>query len=46
MGYFAAKGHDMVNKEEDVCFLATMLMGIGNKLSNLGDAKPQSECPV
>jgi len=46
MGKIAAKGHDMGTEKEDVCFLATMLMGIGNKLADLDEAKPQSECPV
>jgi len=46
MGIIAAKGHDIGTEKEDVYFLATILMGIGNKLADLDEAKPQSECLV
>jgi len=35
MGTVAAAGLDFQSEKEDVCFLATMLMGIGNTLSDI-----------
>lgn len=35
MGTVAAAGLDLQSEKEDVCFLATMLMGIGNALSDI-----------
>jgi hypothetical protein len=37
MGKIAAAGIDLQSEKEDVCFLATMLMGVGNALADIGE---------
>lgn len=37
MGKIAARGIDLETEKEDVCFLATILMGVGNTLADLED---------
>jgi len=42
MGKIASSGQDLETEKEDVCFLATMLMGVGNTLSDLDEAASAS----
>jgi hypothetical protein len=37
MGKIAAAGIDLQSEKEDVCFLATMLMGVGNALADIDE---------
>jgi len=42
MGKIASSGQDLETEKEDVCFLATMLMGVGNTLADLDEAASAS----
>lgn len=51
MGKIAASGKNLETEKEDVCFLATLLMGVGTTLAELdekgaltdADAKPAAK---
>eukprot|EP00977_Amphora_coffeiformis_P004213 scaffold877_cov154-Amphora_coffeaeformis.AAC.5 len=38
MGEMAAKGIDVTEEKEDICFVSTMVMGVGMKLADLDEA--------
>jgi len=42
MGKIAAKGIDLGMEKEDVCFLATILMGVGNSLADLEEEEEEN----
>jgi hypothetical protein len=46
MGKIAASGVDVETEKEDVCFLSTMLMAVGQTLADLDQsAEDQSPAP-
>jgi tetratricopeptide (TPR) repeat protein len=45
MGQIAAKGVDLGNEKEDICFISTLLMGVGEKLAELEELKLDAGCP-
>lgn len=46
MGEMAAKGIDIAEEKEDICFISTMVMGVGMKLAELDeDAQAEAQEP-
>lgn len=43
MGRIAASGKDLGNEKEDVCFLATLLMGVGTTLAEFDEKGAEEE---
>jgi hypothetical protein len=43
MGQIAAQGGDLGNEKEDVCFVATMVMGVGTNLAQLDEEAAEQE---
>jgi len=41
MGRIAAAGIDLQSEKEDICFLATMLMGVGNALADIDEEEEE-----
>mmetsp|Transcript_18317 Transcript_18317/g.26243 ORF Transcript_18317/g.26243 Transcript_18317/m.26243 type:complete len:369 (+) Transcript_18317:162-1268(+) len=46
MGKIAASGQDLGTEKEDVCFLATMLMGVGNTLAEMDEKEEEKKKPA
>jgi hypothetical protein len=45
MGQIAAKGVDLGKEKEDICFISTLLMGVGEKLAELEELKHDAGSP-
>ena len=43
MGQLAARNIDLGREKEDVCFLATMVMGVGTRLAELDEQQESSQ---
>jgi hypothetical protein len=43
MGQIAAQGGDVEQEKEDVCFIATMVMGVGTNLAQVDEEAAEQE---